>query len=68
MFAVRLGKWLTRSVVRHMSQGDNSPGINYESFIIQFNDSLCLCIEGRAWVNPVPLYILYIERFMAEQS
>lgn len=68
MFAVRLIKRLTKSVVRHMSQGDNSPSINYESFIILFNDSLCLCVEVGALVNPVPLYVLHTERFMEEQS
>lgn len=67
MFAVRLIKRLTKSVVRHMPQGDNSPSINHGSFIILFNDSLCLCVEVGAWVKPVPLCVQHMERFMAKQ-
>lgn len=37
MSVVRLMKWLTKSVVRHMSRGDDRPSINYENFIILFN-------------------------------
>lgn len=68
IFAVRLMKQLTKSVVGQMSQGGNSPAINCESFIILFNDSLCLCAEVGARVKPGPRYVPHVERFMVEQS
>jgi len=54
--------------VRHISQGDDSPPINNESFIILFNDSLCLCVDIRTWVNSPPLYVLHVERLVAEST
>lgn len=67
MFAVRLIKRLTKSVVRRMSQGDNSPSINHGSFIMLFSDSLSFVWKSEPGLNQCP-FVFYTWRGLWQSS